>query len=515
MKKNIIIISFVTVLILILDGCSDYLDSDYLFDERMSIEDVFKNQDYTNQWLGRAYSYLGNGYLRDVASKKQVPFNFADDMYFDGESNRYANWKGGRYREGGLNGESQGIWENAYKGIRQVSIFLNNIHLSTEEFSDLEIADMEGQAHFLRAYFYWILLRTYGPIPIVSEEGVDYMKEYDEVAQPRNTYEECVNYIESELLKAAEVLPLQRPVEALARPSRGAALALRAKLLLFAASPLYNGQAPSEVVTAMVDNHGTPLLPTTFVEYKWAKAAAAAKDVMDLNFYTLHVSYFKGSDAIGYPATIAPPYDANFSENDWPYGWKNIDPFESYRSLFNGEIPANENSELIFTRGQNNSPESIADLVLHQLPRSLGLGINSHAMTQKQVDAYYMSDGTDAPGMNSMYANVPGYEGRYDSRQRVSGYVEANELADYPELGPLGVGVSKQYARREPRFYASVGYNGSTWYLLKANEYEGENNNQQIFYYRGEPNGYKIDHGNRYKKICTPGRYWLSFTSGI
>lgn len=427
MKKIIVILSIVTGLSLIMGGCTDYLDSDYLFDERMSIEDVFKNQDYTNEWLARAYAFLGNGYLQDVASKKNVPFNFADDMYFDGEGNRYANWKAGRYGESGLNGESQGIWENAYKGIRQATILLNYIDLN-KEFNEVQIADMKGQAHFLKAYYYWIMLRTYGPVPIVPDKGIDYTKEYDEVAQPRSTYEECVNYIANELILAAEMLPLQRSVEALARPSRGAALALRAKVLLFGASPLYNGKAPAEVAAAMVDRQGKPLLSPTYDESKWARAAAAAKDVMDLNFYTLHVAYFKDTDAVGYPATVTPPYDENFSDKDWPNGWKNIDPFESYRSLFNGEIPANENPELIFTRGQNNSDENIAAMVLHQLPRTWGKGYNSHAMTQKQVDAYYMSDGTDAPGMNSMYANVPGYAGRYDDRVRVAGYVSADVL---------------------------------------------------------------------------------------
>jgi hypothetical protein len=493
MKKIISILSFITGLSFILGGCSDFLDSDYLFDERMTIEDVFSNEDYTNAWLARGYSYLGGGQLQDVASKKSVPFNFADDMYFDGEGNRYANWKAGRYSESGLNGESQGIWQNAYKGIRQVSIFLSYIHLN-KELSDQQIADMRGQAHFLRAYYYWILLRTYGPIPIVPDEGVDYTKEYNEVEQARNTYDECVKYIERELLLAAEALPLQRSVEAIARPSRGAALALRAKVLLYGASPLFNGKAPADVAAALVDRKGNPLLSSEYQESKWAKAAAAAKDVMDLNFYTLYVAYSKSTNAVGYPATVTPPYDPDFSDTDWPGGWKNVDPFESYRALFNGEVPANENPELIFTRGRNNSDENIAAMVLHQLPRVWGKGYNSHAMTQKQVDAYYMADGTDAPGMNSMYANVPGYAGRYDARPRTSGYVTAAELASYPELGAQGVGVSKQYAKREPRFYASVAYNGSTWYFLNAEEIAEEQKNKQIFYYRGEDNGYKINY---------------------
>ncbi|MNX82529.1 SusD family protein [compost metagenome] len=130
-------------------------------------------------------------------------------------------------------------------------------------------------------------------------------------------------------------------------------------------------------------------------------------------------------------------------------------------------------------------------MVVHQLPRLEGKGYNSHGMTQKQIDAYYMNDGSDIPGMNSMYAGRPNYEGRYNTQQRATGLVQTAELANYPELGALGTGVNKQFAKREPRFYASVSYNGSTWNLLNAEIVKDEKPNQQIFYYRGDPNGYK------------------------
>ena len=57
MKKLIAILSL-TAGLMSLTGCSDYLDSDYIFDERMSIEDVFHNKDYTNNWLARSYAFL-------------------------------------------------------------------------------------------------------------------------------------------------------------------------------------------------------------------------------------------------------------------------------------------------------------------------------------------------------------------------------------------------------------------------------------------------------------------------
>ena len=103
MKKLIVILSF-TIGLISLAGCSDYLDSDYIFDERMSIDDVFHNKDYTNNWLARGYAFLANGYLQDVSSKKNIPFNFADDMYYweDSDANGYRKWKSGQYNENGV-----------------------------------------------------------------------------------------------------------------------------------------------------------------------------------------------------------------------------------------------------------------------------------------------------------------------------------------------------------------------------------------------------------------------------
>src|SRR5699024_4967545 len=185
-------------------------------------------------------------YMQDVSSKKNVPFNFADDMFFGDESDGYKRWKYGEYTENGLKGESKSIWNTAYQGIRQTTVFLSNIDMN-EEFSDFEIEDLKGQARFLRAYFYWVLLRTYGPVPILPDEGIDYTESYDDIAQPRNTYEECAEYLSNELAEAAKGLPLQRGIQQISRPTRGAALALRARVLLFSASPLFNGGAPADV----------------------------------------------------------------------------------------------------------------------------------------------------------------------------------------------------------------------------------------------------------------------------
>lgn len=492
MRKNFIIISILMGSVISLLSCSDYLDSDYLFQDRLSTEDVFKSKDYSREWLANAYYYLGHGYLSDVASKEWVPFNFADDMYFGDRTDAYKMWKNGEYSEIGTLGTSSSsssnisnvttnVWSDAYKGIRQASIYIQNIDMN-EEMSLHEIATTKAEARFLRAYFYWHLLRLFGPVPILPDEGIDYMQSYEEVAMARNTYEECADFITNELLLAAKDLPLQQDQLSTARPSRGAALALRARVLLFAASPLANGKAGT-LVSELLDDEGRPLLSGTYDESKWARAAAAARDVMELGVYDLYTTGVRVSEVQGYPATIHPPVTSEnqeFANTDWPNGWRNIDPFESYRTLFNGSISLYGNVELIFTRGQNvvGGP-GMNMMIVHQLPVE-GSGNNTHGLTLKQADAYYMNDGADVPGKDREI-------GRGDGSTRVTGYV-GNDAASLERYKPLKAGVSLQFADREPRFYASVAYNGAFWYLL--NETLESKRNQQVFYYRGAASGY-------------------------
>src|SRR5690349_6638572 len=100
-------------------------------------------------------------------------------------------------------------------------------------------------------------------------------------------------------------------------------------------------------------------------------------------------------------------------------------------------------------------------MVIHQLPR-IASGWNTHGLTLKQCDAYYMSDGSDVPGKDIQY-------GRGDGSQRVGGFVTEEDVKN-GKYTPLATGVSLQFANREPRFYASVGYNGSVWHLTNESQ---------------------------------------------
>lgn len=477
-------------------SCADYLDAEKdVKNDRLSLEEVFSKDDYVEQWLAQAFYYLSNGNA-DVGIK-DWPFCYSDDMYFAD----YKSLKELTYNEEAY----QSSWKTAYQGIRQASIFIENIHMC-KDFDEAKKADYKAQARFVRAYYYWKLLQKYGPVPIIPDGIMDYTDEYIDLSLPRNTYDECVEYIASEMLAAAKDLPVKRDLMSIARPTRGAALSIRARAYLYAASPLMNGNK-DEYANQLVDDKGKRLLSAEYDERKWALAAAAAKDVMELNAYKLYVAYSRNAaPGSAYPSTVKPVDDNDFSTRNWPdkygdidpseYGYADIDPFESYRSIFNGEISASQNPELIFTRGQNQHDGSaIHFMVYYQLPL-VARGENKACMTQKQVDAYYMNDGTDCKGMNSMYNGLPGYEGRVDTRPRETGFITKEELPQHPELGAMETyaqnveyqPISKQYANREPRFYASVAFNGATWHFLSATKVEDQGP-KQIFYYRGGSEG--------------------------
>ena len=439
-------------------SCADNLDSDKYFKDRTTLEDVFTDKTRTEQWLANAYSYL-SGENMEVSTRDNIMWCFADDIY-SGAGADYTKFRTGTYDENWRHS-----WGQSYKGIRQASLFIQYIHMNTR-YTEEEKADLKAQARFVRAYYYWLLLRRYGPVPLLPEEGLDYTDSYDNLARQRNSYDECVEYIASEMVLAAKDLPLERGVNDISRPTRGAALAARARALLYAASPINNPRPEdTDKFTDLVDHDGRCLIAQEYNEYKWARAAAAAKDVMELpgnnngHRYELYHANATDNESAGYPKTVSPYKDGDFSESNWPDGYKDIDPFESYRAVFNGALSMNANPELIFSRGRNQGDNSLVAMTRHQLPKSVGNGDNSYGMTQKMCDAYYMSDGTDCPGKEREL----GIPGRSDARKRVEGFVTKQEAGTEGGYEHLRENVSKQYAKREPRFYASVAFNGSVW----------------------------------------------------
>ena len=123
----------------------NYLDVNTDTKDRMSLEEVFTDETYTEQWLANAYSYLTNSEFADISITGSNPFNFSDDIY----NPIYKSFKEVTY------GEEQWpyTWKYSYQGIRQAAIFIQNVDMCNELTSE-ERADYKAQARFVRAYYY-------------------------------------------------------------------------------------------------------------------------------------------------------------------------------------------------------------------------------------------------------------------------------------------------------------------------------------------------------------------------
>lgn len=437
-------------------SCAGYIDVDEYFYDQLSLDSAFAKRQYVDGWLSNLYQHVGS----DVGEMEN-DFKYASDDLIK-RHDRIKALQNCNYSAS--NSEGQDKLGRLYETVRKASTFIVNVD-KCRDMTLSEISDYKAQARFARAYAYWTLIRRYGPVPFIPVEGLNVNLSYEELSLPRTHFDEIVDFINEELELAAVNLPSTRTVNNLGRPTKGAALALRARVLLFAASPLFNGNKDLFNVRNL---DGTQLVSQEYDETKWARAAAAAKELIDMDRYELYITS-PMADARPYER---PPYHPEYSDKAYPDGWANVDPYVSYKSNFDGTILGSKNPELIFTR--TNQGGTINTIVREGMPLTLG-GSNILGVSQKMVDAYYMNDGRTIQ--------------------------EATQTGDYQELGftttndpespggayRLGADVSLQYANREPRFYASIAFSGSIWECESANE--SRYRNQQIFYYRGLNDG--------------------------
>jgi hypothetical protein len=176
-------------------------------------------------------------------------------------------------------------WDVLYSRIRQINLFFENIENVPFEDPDWK-SRMIGEVHFLNAYFYHNLVRLYGGVPLVKQT---YELNDENFLVPRSSLEESIQYIVDECDLAASLLPLTHEAKHIGRATKGAALALKSRILLYAASDLYDD--PSWA-TADPD-FGSPE-NLALISYqpgnraaKWQAAKDAAQAVIDLGIYSL------------------------------------------------------------------------------------------------------------------------------------------------------------------------------------------------------------------------------------
>jgi len=289
MKKYIIKSLLLSFFIIAVSSCN-YLDIEPL--DSYTENNVFSDPALTKAYVTRNYRLPINGWsnyaLRFISDEAHNNFNWG------------SAWTITRGQMTPDQYGSFGIWSDYYGYIRSCNIFFNNI--DKLQGSESEINLLTGEMTFFRAFYYMELVNHYGGVPLITKT---FELEDDNMMIPRNSYDECVDFIVSEFEKAENLLPLTQTGSDFGRVTKGASMALKARMLLYAASPLWN--------TANDVN-------------KWQKAAEAAEAVINLGIYNLDPDY-KGlflnskSPEIIFQRLYTTEYSNGFDWPNTPNGW--------------------------------------------------------------------------------------------------------------------------------------------------------------------------------------------------
>ena len=268
-----------------LSSCNGFLDREE--DSFIDKTATFDSYNRTKQYLTYAYTLLPDGLNR--FSREAMLASATDDAEFAIESAEIQQFNNGSWNA--LNNLDD-VWNRYFSGISKCCTLLENTDHVNLDISRLDpdkqveyanslkdIRMWRAEARFLRAYFHFELLKRYGPIPIVTST-LSINGNYENT--PRPTMKEVVDFIAKECDIAADTLeltPWRNVNDAFGRATKGAALALKSRLLLYAASPLYVDFGDTNEANK----------PTDIA--MWKSAADAAKAVIDLNQYELASSY--------------------------------------------------------------------------------------------------------------------------------------------------------------------------------------------------------------------------------
>lgn len=401
-----------------LAGCGDFLDM--APDETLSIEQVFANRIYTRDFLSHIYTWTPTeANMADDGGAWRNPFTAGSDEMEIAYGGAYAH----QINNGGWNPtdiKRTQVWPESYMALRKVNMFLANVDKSPA--TETEKRRWKGEAFFLRAWYHFLVFRAYGPIPLL-DHALDPSE--DMMSIRRSPADVCAEFIANDCDQAYELLkdmPRWGSTDT-GRATSLSALGLKSRVLLYIASPLYNGNTLQADLKDPVD--GTNLISQTRDDKKWEKAADAALKCIE---------------------------EARAAGRDLYRS--NPDPVKNYQEIFN----VNWNEEILWAKnlGTYDHWLNCGD------PVSFGC-FSILNPTQQMVDAYEMADGSTP---------ITGYtdDGMKPIINPESGYRE-DGFAQTPFEGRWQTGVSNMYVNREPRFYASINFAGGIWKTSRASNW--------------------------------------------
>ena len=405
----------------LLTSCVDYLDKEP--DTELTLPMVFEDKTRIEGWLANVYSHVPDpywGYARKLgwdilsddmtASERWRQWDWKVIPMLLGEWTPSTDWDGN-------------YWARLPQLIREANIFIENVHpLPEQGISATEVTYMKAEMRFMIAYYYYLLSNTYGPVPFKPNYIAPTDFNLADLMEGQRPYYEVVDWVDKELKEVAEILPAKyTEARKYGRATSIMCLAVRARMLLFAASPLVNGNPD---YANHKNKDGENLFSTTADKTKWAYAAQACKELID------------AAEAAGHKLYTEKNEDGT------------IDPFMSYQNLFLTRYDEG-NTEILFARPGGSE---YGEYEKHATPAASG-GSGGLGVTQSLVDAFFTENGLPIND-DSEYVES-GFSGSDETRDNTVWDTEVNGGAITKS------GTYNMYCHREPRFYITVSYNNS------------------------------------------------------
>lgn len=439
---------------LLFTNCQDFIDN--APDDTLTMEMVFNDKTRMEDWLSGVYNKIPDPYWGlmkdygyDLLGDDLDPSQRWEQFWGDGALKyRTGQW----YTNSSWGGS---LWNQAPIRIRSAYQFIENAHaLPDQGVTESDIEMMKNECRFLIAYYYWLMTEAYGSVPFF--DGLANVND-DNLMRGQEPFDSMVDWIDTQLVDLSQKLPvswMNKSTQFYGRATSIMCLAVRARMLLFAASPLVNG---NEWYKGFKNYDGRERFAQSYDANKWKRAATACKELID-------AAHAAGHDLIR-------EYNADGS----------IDPFMSCYNLFflRGDL----NKEALFCLPDCN----YWDFEAHTTPRGAsgngGLGI-----TQTLVDAFYMKDGSipissykgnyGIPNINAESGYTErGFSAQKDIRKTKYNLYRGCPGATVDSVGADGctynqvaaAGTYNMYVNREPRFYLTVMWNRQ-WYHQASRE---------------------------------------------
>lgn len=433
MKISNIKIAAILSAAVLFTGCSNFLD--IVPDERPTEEDAFANIYAAENFLYSCYSPIPN----PRNSTGAIDLFTTDEVVTAFEHETFAQFPKGQFT---ASNPVISYWESLYKGIRQSYILIENVDMTPGLSDELKVL-YKAEANFLVAYYHFLLARMYGPV--IIQEGVADIEMPSSEYPSRSDYDSVINFIVNKLDEAAVNLPVRHNSNsAYGRATKIAAKSIKARVLLYAASPLFNGggENNSSFYTNFKNVDDTEMIPTVYNPEKWKLAADAAKEAIEL-------AESSGISLYTYNPSVGSQYPLDPIEKDLRFTFVDKNSKEI--------IWADTRQEGVYMF-QNKSTPFIS-----------GNSWNGVAPTLSMVESFYTENGLPID-------KDPAFD--YSDRYSIT-------------EGPNGTTMALNL-HREPRFNAWISYHNSYYEVIRGSE------NQILMKYRRDDNGGIAGRSNNY-----------------